>query len=164
MTTTTGYRIQICLALSLCMLPCGCDVQKIGNRISAADDVSPSGTAQGGLSYTPASSDKQWSQTFFICHGSTTDAGMTTVRAGSNGGNLPLTVIADKMEIRSLELKSPQGAIVFAPENCSHLTLNRASPNGLRDAGGTITGKVAFQCVKDGKSLTGAVVFNQCGR
>lgn len=138
------------------LFTCGCDVDKIANHFAGPDVLSGNNTAKGGLGYTPRGSDKEWSRTVFTCRGSVSGAGVTTIRAGRSGGDLPLTVTADKTGVRSLDVESPDGPVSFDHGSCSILDLKM-------DPSAGITGNVKFRCAKDGSTLVGSVSFNQCG-
>lgn len=149
------------LGAALCT--CGCDVEKMANRFTGPDSLSGRNAAKGGLGYTPQSSGKEWSHTVFTCRGSISEAGVTTIRAGKSGGDLPLTVIADKTGVRSLKADTPDGSVSFDHASCSILDLKMNLPAGASGAPPEITGKVTFKCAKDGGTLEGSVDFNQCG-
>lgn len=150
--------------VSLATFLYGCDVDGIGNRFSGSHALSGNNTARGGLSYTSAGSDKEWSHTFFTCRGSVSSAAVTTLRIGKSEGNLPLTVIADKDHVSSVQLQGPDGTASFGPESCSTLILKPDAANGPGGANGILSGKFDFQCAKDGRTLNGGAMFHQCGR
>ena len=144
-----------------CILLGGCDVDKIGNRVSDTHIISGANTAKGGLSYTPAGSEKEWSHTVFTCRGSVSATGVITLRAGKSGSDLPLTVIADKAGSISLQLQAPDGLETFDRASCSNIDLKMNPQHGVV---GDLTGKVTFGCAKEGKTINGSVYFNQCGK
>ena len=146
------------------LLLCGCNIDKIANRMDGPHFPTGHNDAAGGVAYFASGlSGKEWSRTVFTCRSSIPGPGLVTIRLGASTHDLPLTLTEDSKGIRSVQLDSPDGPLTFDRSSCDDLKTDPLpTTNTLPPMPGN-TGKLTFTCKSGTRFVQGSVEFNDCG-